>query len=242
MSQRAARFTIFASSVERYYHAHADSFEYAREGHALDQGLLRGSALEQAARRCRSREKYVSNEPGVHSSAASQRPRAKWLKHQRTIEVPKMNHTATKPTRSAAANSDLLAMRRQIFRYYGVFLLAAVVAFVIAGLQLAHASQPVVVIKMVDMPLSFEPKLVSIKTGDSVEWSNVGNEIHHATNDASIAINPGEVVTPKGVEPFDSGFLRPGETFTHTFTVPGVYQYACIVHETKGMLGEIVVK
>jgi plastocyanin len=153
-----------------------------------------------------------------------------------------MKRITTKANGPAAATSDFPAMRRQILRYYGVFFLVAVVAFVIAGLQLAHASQPAVVIKMLDMPLSFEPKLVSIKTGDSVEWNNEGNEVHHATSDASIAINAGEVVTPKGAEPFDSGFLRPGETFTYTFTVPGVYKYACIVHETKGMLGEIVVK
>jgi plastocyanin len=95
---------------------------------------------------------------------------------------------------------------------------------------------------MLDMPLTFEPKLVTITAGDSVEWTNAGNEVHHATSDTSIAINADDVATPKGAEPFDSGFLRPGENFTHTFTVPGIYKYACVVHEMKGMVGEIVVK
>jgi plastocyanin len=138
--------------------------------------------------------------------------------------------------------SDTATMRLQLLCYYGAFFLVAVVAFVIAGLQLAHASQNTVIIKMLDMPLSFEPKVVTIRTGDSVEWTDTGNEVHHATSDTSIAINADDVATPKGAEPFDSGFLRPGESFTHTFTVPGIYKYACVVHEMKGMVGQIVVK
>jgi plastocyanin len=153
-----------------------------------------------------------------------------------------MERITTKPNGPLSATSDLAALRRQLLRYYGVFFLVALVAFLIAGLQLAHASQPAVIIRMLDMPLSFEPKLVTIKTGETVEWHNVGNEVHHATSDASIAIKAGDIVTPKGAASFDSGFLRPGESFTHTFTAPGVYKYACIVHEVKGMVGEIVVK
>jgi plastocyanin len=102
------------------------------------------------------------------------------------------------------------------------------------------ASQPVT-IKMLDMPPAFQPPIVTIKAGQSVEWENVGNEVHHATSDPSLAIKPAEVTNPKGAEPFDSGFLRPGETFTHTFTVPGEYRYTCVVHEAKGMLGTIIV-
>jgi plastocyanin len=65
--------------------------------------------------------------------------------------------------------------------------------------------------------------------------------VHHATSDPSLAIKPAEVTNPPGAEPFDSGFLRPGETFRHIFTVPGEYKYTCVVHEAKGMIGTIVV-
>jgi plastocyanin len=41
---------------------------------------------------------------------------------------------------------------------------------------------------------------------------------------------------------FDSGFLQPGGTFTHTFTAAGTYKYVCVVHEPSGMMGQIVVK
>jgi len=106
---------------------------------------------------------------------------------------------------------------------------------------MGRATNAGAVIKMLDMPLAFQPNLITIKVGQSVEWENVGNEVHHATSDPSLAIKPIEVRNPPGAEPFDSGFLRPGETFTHTFTVPGEYRYTCVVHEAKGMIGTIVV-
>jgi len=105
----------------------------------------------------------------------------------------------------------------------------------------AAATTPGIVVKMLDMPLAFEPTIIKIKVGDSVEWKNAGNEVHHATSDPSLAIKPAEVTNPPGAEPFDSGFLRPGETFSHIFTVPGEYKYTCVVHEAKGMIGTIVV-
>jgi hypothetical protein len=36
--------------------------------------------------------------------------------------------------------------------------------------------------------------------------------------------------------------MQPGQTFAHTFTVPGVYRYVCTLHETAGMKGVIIVK
>jgi plastocyanin len=115
-------------------------------------------------------------------------------------------------------------------------------AFAVVPLStVAAATHPNTVIRMLDMPLAFQPSLIKIKVGQRIEWENVGNEVHHATSDPSLAIKPTEVTNPPGAVPFDSGFLRPGETFTHTFTVPGEYRYTCVVHEAKGMVGTIVV-
>jgi plastocyanin len=122
-----------------------------------------------------------------------------------------------------------------------------VIALVLVGIAVtqlstsAAATAPGIVVRMLDMPLAFEPTVIKIKVGDSVEWKNAGNEVHHATSDPSLAIKPAEVTNPPGAEPFDSGFLRPGETFSHIFTVPGEYKYTCVVHEAKGMIGTIVV-
>lgn len=46
---------------------------------------------------------------------------------------------------------------------------------------------------------------------------------------------------PDGAEPWDSGFLLPGESFEVTLTQPGVYDFYCLPHEHAGMVGRIVV-
>jgi plastocyanin len=104
------------------------------------------------------------------------------------------------------------------------------------------AAKPAIVVRMLDMPPSFQPVQTTIKVGETVEWDNVGNEVHHATSDPSLAIKPREVANPPGAQPFDSGFLKLGESFSHTFSVAGVYRYTCVVHEAKGMTGEIMVR
>jgi plastocyanin len=107
----------------------------------------------------------------------------------------------------------------------------------------ANATAPAtVVIKMLDTPPSFEPAQVRIHVGDTVKWENVGNSVHHATDDPAAAINPADVVKPAGAKSFDSGFIPPGASFTYTFTVPGTYKYVCAAHETSGMLGEVMVR
>lgn len=122
---------------------------------------------------------------------------------------------------------------------------ASLASLVMIGLTggTAHAMAPaIIVVRMLDMPPSFQPVRVTIEAGDTVEWKNVGNSVHHATDDPSAAIKPGDVANPAGAKPFDSGFLPPGASFTHTFTVPGTYKYVCAAHEMSGMSGEVVVK
>jgi plastocyanin len=124
----------------------------------------------------------------------------------------------------------------------GIAGVLAIAVFVGVRLTSASASTPPIVVKMIDMPATYEPARITIKVGDTVEWKNVGNSVHHASNDPSTAVNPAEVSNPPGAKPFDSGFLQPGQSYTYTFTVPGTYKYICAPHETSGMLGEVVVK
>ena len=105
-----------------------------------------------------------------------------------------------------------------------------------------HAAKPTIVVTMTDTPASFAPMRTTIKAGDTIEWKNTGNQLHHVTTDPSAALKKNDVSTPPGAKSFDSGFLKPGESFTETFAVPGVYRYTCAVHEAKGMNGEIVVQ
>jgi len=117
----------------------------------------------------------------------------------------------------------------------------AAIAVIVGAGTVRAGQKPSVIIKMVDMPASFEPPAVTIKVGDTVEWKNAGNSVHHATSDPSEAMKPGDASTPSGAKAFDSGFLHPGDTYSHTFTEPGIYNYVCAPHETSGMKGKIVV-
>jgi plastocyanin len=54
-----------------------------------------------------------------------------------------------------------------------------------------------VTIKTLDMPPAFAPASITIRAGDTVQWQNVGNEVHHATSDPSMAIKSSEVGNPE---------------------------------------------
>lgn len=104
------------------------------------------------------------------------------------------------------------------------------------------AARPAIVVEMLDAPPSFQPVRTTIKAGDTIEWKNIGAQLHHVTTDPAAALKKGDVANPPGAKPFDSGFLKPGENFIQKFSVPGIYRYTCAVHEAKGMSGEIVVE
>jgi plastocyanin len=104
------------------------------------------------------------------------------------------------------------------------------------------AARPAIVVEMLDAPPSFRPVRTRIEAGDTVEWKNVGAQLHHVTTDPAAALKKGDVSNPPGAKPFDSGFLKSGESFSETFSVPGIYRYTCAVHEAKGMNGEVVVQ
>ncbi|MCM2281744.1 MAG: plastocyanin/azurin family copper-binding protein [Bdellovibrionaceae bacterium] len=88
----------------------------------------------------------------------------------------------------------------------------------------------------------FEPATISIRVGDTVRWTNTSSSlIHTVTFDASLADDPSHVELPAGADPFNSGNIAPGGTFTRTFTVPGTYRYFCIPHEDEPMVGSITV-
>jgi plastocyanin len=115
-------------------------------------------------------------------------------------------------------------------------------ALLVISVAKSRAAKPAIVVGMMDMPAGFEPMRTTIKVGDTVEWKNTGSQLHHVTTDPAAALKKGDVSVPPGAKPFDSGFLKPGDTFSETFSVPGTYRYTCAVHEAKGMNGEIVVE
>jgi plastocyanin len=107
------------------------------------------------------------------------------------------------------------------------------------GVAMPAFAAQTIEIKMFDTPAKYMPDPEKIKVGDTVKWENKGETIHTATTDPAQAPDPSWVSIPKGAETFDSGYMNPGEDFSYTFKVPGVYHYFCATHVKEGMRGEI---
>jgi plastocyanin len=69
---------------------------------------------------------------------------------------------------------------------------------------------------------AFAPKALSVPLGATVVWNRSGTHPHTVTADDNS---------------FDSGILRAGQGFEHTFTQPGTFAYYCDVHGGPGGVG-----
>lgn len=90
--------------------------------------------------------------------------------------------------------------------------------------------------------LQFVPDSVTISVGDTVRWTakSLGHNVSTRPEAAS------QVQLPAQAEPFASypageewRVLEVGQTFEHTFTVPGQYVYVCVPHADQGMVGTV---
>jgi len=90
--------------------------------------------------------------------------------------------------------------------------------------------------------LRFVPSTVTINAGQKVTWKNPSAVVHNVVDDAQKALNRIDVKVPAGGKQFDSGWLRPNQSFSVVFTVPGTYRYVCTLHEAQGMKGVIIVR
>lgn len=98
--------------------------------------------------------------------------------------------------------------------------------------------------KLTNDVFSFEPKTVTLFSGQSVRWTSVTPafiEPHTATRTEAI-----DGTAFGGDQEFDSRSVALGQSFTHTFTLPpgvpaGLFNYHCTPHRVLGMTGRIVV-
>ena len=90
--------------------------------------------------------------------------------------------------------------------------------------------------------MGFLPQTLEVNVGDKVVWRNSSEVTHNVVADPARALYSVDIKLPSGVSPFGSGYLQPGQTFSHVFNVPGVYHYVCTLHEGSGMKGVIIVK
>ena len=89
--------------------------------------------------------------------------------------------------------------------------------------------------------MSFQPAVLTVRSGATVEWRNTALIAHTVTDDPAHTHHPALTALPPGAAPFNSGKINAGAIYTHTFTVPGTYKYYCRFHADHGMAGTIVV-
>lgn len=104
------------------------------------------------------------------------------------------------------------------------------------------ARQPGAPITVGMSDMKFVQPVIEVNVGEVVTWKNTSSTIHNVVANPAKALVAADVHLPQGAQTFDSGFLQPGQSFTHRFTVPGVYRYVCTLHEGGGMKGVVIVK
>ncbi|MFB9223910.1 plastocyanin/azurin family copper-binding protein [Paracoccus cavernae] len=87
----------------------------------------------------------------------------------------------------------------------------------------------------------FSPQGLAIAPGTPLRFVNddPGNSHTATAYHPSVLDRPLRI--PEMAKPWDSDFLLPGQSFSLTLTVPGVYDYCCQPHEMAGMVGRIIV-
>ena len=99
--------------------------------------------------------------------------------------------------------------------------------------------------------MRFLPGKLRVNVGDTIVWTDGPNGVHSVTFLAghSLPLIPDYVFTSPtgnatsydGSSFFDSGTMRPGDSFVLTLTKPGVYSYVDVFLSFLGMQGSIIV-
>jgi plastocyanin len=98
---------------------------------------------------------------------------------------------------------------------------------------------------------AFRPAEFAVAPGTTVVWKNTSKSTHTVTAYESSIPDAADFFASGGFESTEaardgwlknsSGGFSSNETYEHTFTVPGTYEYFCIPHEKTGMVGTIEV-
>ncbi len=122
-----------------------------------------------------------------------------------------------------------------------VIALVGVLFFWFGGPTRTEIAQRVFVVEVRDH--YFDPPGLTVQLNDRVVWivkenaQGNGHTItaYHPSHDRPLRI-------PAGARPWNSGLMTQiGQSYSHVFTLPGVYDYFCELHEQQGMVGRIIV-
>jgi plastocyanin len=117
----------------------------------------------------------------------------------------------------------------------------------LAGCSLRPSFSDTDVIAGPDGRAVFEPSALTVPVGDTVRWgfASAGHNVCCRPADSEAAEIPAGAEGFASYDPDESpqGSLVPrGNTYEHTFDVAGRYDYACVPHVARGMVGTINVK
>jgi plastocyanin len=91
--------------------------------------------------------------------------------------------------------------------------------------------------------LAFEPKKITVKAGDTIEWVNNKVPPHNVVFDA--ALNPSKSADLAKSLSHKNLLMNPGQKQTTTFAADapaGEYTFYCEPHRGAGMVGKVVVE
>ena len=109
---------------------------------------------------------------------------------------------------------------RAPLRFGVAWVVALAVVFAITVPAVLAASRGVAI-----RDFAFAPRMVEIRVGDTVRWTNSDSVAHTATGRSGS---------------FDTGLLEPGASGSIRFTAAGTYRYVCTPHPE--MTGAVVVR
>lgn len=139
-------------------------------------------------------------------------------------------------------NGQRNVSRRDFMRLGGRAAAAVAAGSLVAGCELLDPRDDDRYLVEITNQARFDPADLTIPVGSTVVWRNMDEIRHTATGDPDALGDPFRVQLPDGAEPWDSGDLTTGERWTHTFSVPGTYVYACRYHQEHGMVGTVTVE
>jgi plastocyanin len=97
---------------------------------------------------------------------------------------------------------------------------------------------------------AFLPRELEVPVGTTVVWKNTSSRAHTVTAYEAAIPGKAEYFASGGYDSEEAareawnslqGGIATGETYEHTFELPGRYDYFCVPHEPQGMVGKVLV-
>ncbi len=136
---------------------------------------------------------------------------------------------------------EIFIGRRQALKRLGALVLAIPVLSLSACQTSRETGRYLVKIQVERSETFYSPSYLNIAKGSEVVFQNISIYPQTATCDPSQKeINP-NVSLPADAQPWDSGALYPGQTWSYAFNNPGTYIYFSRYSRTPGAAGIILV-